>query len=292
MKKIILSAAVIWTLVSCSSEPKAKAPVVLPAGVHAGLVEEVLQTTQYTYLHVKDGPEEKWLATTKLPAAKGETYYFRDGLTMSNFESKELQRKFEAVVFLDNISNNPETLPASGPQAMQQPSGQPATGQPATAQSGAEQNSAGQSGGQMANAGGNMNQPENTGAANQNATPAGHQPISQGSAVSTEREKITVKHGPGEMEIGKLLEGKAGLNGKTVKLKGKVTKYNGGIMQKNWIHLQDGTASGDKFDITITSAQEVKVGDIIAVEGQIALNKDFGYGYFYDVIMENAKIVH
>ena len=287
MKKIILSAAVIWTLASCSSEPKAKAPVVLPAGVHAGLVEEVLQTTQYTYLHVKDGAEEKWLATTKLPAAKGETYYFRDGLTMSNFESKELQRKFEAVVFLDNISNNPETLPASGPQAMQQP-----TGQGATAQSGAEPAVVGQNGGQMANGGGNTNQTENTGTANQNVTPAGHQPISQGSAVSTEREKITVKHGSGEMEIGKLLEGKAGFNGKTVKLKGKVTKYNGGIMQKNWIHLQDGTAAGDKFDITITSTQEVKVGDMITVEGQIALNKDFGYGYFYDVIMENAKIIH
>ena len=63
-------------------------------------------------------------------------------------------------------------------------------------------------------------------------------------------------------------------------------------MQKNWIHLQDGTAAGDKFDITITSTQEVKVGDMITVEGQIALNKDFGYGYFYDVIMENAKIIH
>ncbi|MCB0749910.1 MAG: DNA-binding protein [Ignavibacteriae bacterium] len=83
---------------------------------------------------------------------------------------------------------------------------------------------------------------------------------------------------------------KVNLAGKTVKVKGVVTKYNGGIMNRNWIHLQDGTKFGESVDITVTSDQPVKVGDTIVIEGTVALDKDFGAGYFYDVIVENAKI--
>ena len=84
---------------------------------------------------------------------------------------------------------------------------------------------------------------------------------------------------------------KASLAGKTVKVKGIVTKYNGGIMQRNWIHIQDGTSFGESIDITVTSDQTAKVGDTIIIEGIVAVDKDFGAGYFYDVIVENASIV-
>ena len=59
-------------------------------------------------------------------------------------------------------------------------------------------------------------------------------------------------------------------------------------MNKNWIHIQDGTDFSGKFDLTVTSDKEVSVGDIVTLEGKIALNKDLGYGYFFDVIMEDA----
>lgn len=83
---------------------------------------------------------------------------------------------------------------------------------------------------------------------------------------------------------------KSSLAGKVVKVKGKVTKYNGGIMNRNWIHIQDGTGSGETADLTITSDQPAKVGDTIIIEGTVAKDKDFGSGYFYSVIVENAKI--
>jgi len=83
---------------------------------------------------------------------------------------------------------------------------------------------------------------------------------------------------------------KANLAGKIIKVKGKVTKYNGGIMNRNWIHIQDGTGSGETADLTITSDQAAKVGDVIIIEGTVAVDKDFGAGYFYEVIVENAKI--
>ena len=62
-------------------------------------------------------------------------------------------------------------------------------------------------------------------------------------------------------------------------------------MNRNWIHLQDGTESDGKFDLTITTDQAIVTGDIIIVEGKIAVDKDYGFGYKYDLIMEDAKLV-
>ncbi len=87
-----------------------------------------------------------------------------------------------------------------------------------------------------------------------------------------------------------LVKEKASLNGKVVKIRGVVTKYNGGIMGKNWLHIQDGTKFGEDIDITVTSDQSAKVGETVIIEGTVTTDKDFGAGYFYDIIIENAKI--
>lgn len=88
--------------------------------------------------------------------------------------------------------------------------------------------------------------------------------------------------------IGDLYKNKTTYSGKTIKVRGIVTKFNEAIMNKNWIHIQDGTNNGDDFDLTATSELTVAVGDTITLEGKITLDKDFGYNYFYKVIMENA----
>lgn len=83
------------------------------------------------------------------------------------------------------------------------------------------------------------------------------------------------------------------LAGQKVVFRGRVTKFNGGIMDRNWLHVQDGsgaTASGDN-DITVTTAATCKVGDLVTVTGTIALDKDFGAGYRYALIVEEASIV-
>ena len=106
-------------------------------------------------------------------------------------------------------------------------------------------------------------------------------------------EKINVVIEPcGEcITIAKLLAGKQSYSGKVIKIKGKVTKFNPAIMGKNWVHLQDGTEFDGGFDITITTDSQVSVGDTITFEGKIILDKDFGYGYFYNVLMEEGKSV-
>ena len=82
------------------------------------------------------------------------------------------------------------------------------------------------------------------------------------------------------------------LSGKTVALRGKVVKYTAGIMGRNWIHLQDGTgnATDGTHDVTVTSSGTTAVGEIILVEGTVAVDKDFGAGYRYAVIVEDASV--
>jgi hypothetical protein len=61
-------------------------------------------------------------------------------------------------------------------------------------------------------------------------------------------------------------------------------------METNWIHIQDGTEHDGQFDLTVTTNQTAEPGEIIIVRGRIALNRDFGYGYSYEVLMEDAEI--
>ncbi len=85
---------------------------------------------------------------------------------------------------------------------------------------------------------------------------------------------------------------KAELAGKSVTVSGKVVKFNAQIMGRNWIHLQDGTGSKDAgdHDILVTGGLTTKVGDTITVTGTVAVDRDFGHGYSYKVLVEKAQL--
>ena len=82
------------------------------------------------------------------------------------------------------------------------------------------------------------------------------------------------------------------LSGKTVTIRGVVVKYNEGVMGRNWIHLQDGSGDATKGtnDITVTSMDAVAMGATVTITGTVHINKDFGAGYSYAVIVEDAKV--
>jgi len=84
----------------------------------------------------------------------------------------------------------------------------------------------------------------------------------------------------------------AKLDKKKVVVRGKVVKVSTGIMGKNWIHIQDGTGSQAKKDnnLVCTSKDLAAVNDVVTVSGVLAKDKDFGSGYKYSVIVEEAKI--
>jgi len=111
-------------------------------------------------------------------------------------------------------------------------------------------------------------------------------------AQSAEKIKVEKASGPNAYTVGEIHEKVASLNKKTAVVKGKVVKVSEGIMGKNWIHIQDGT--GDALlgtnKLVATSQDLPAVGDIITLKGTIYQDKDFGAGYKYPVIMEQAAI--
>lgn len=92
----------------------------------------------------------------------------------------------------------------------------------------------------------------------------------------------------GAIKIAQLYSNKEKYNNKMVKVTGKCVKVNPRIMNRNWVHIQDG--SGEKMDLTVTTMEEIPLGAVVTLEGTIALDKDFGAGYRYDVIMEGAVL--
>jgi len=107
--------------------------------------------------------------------------------------------------------------------------------------------------------------------------------------VSTEKINVSIEPCADCITIANLIENKKTWSDKVIKIRGKVTKYNPSIMGKNWVHIQDGTEYGKEFDLTITTDIAVEVGDTVTFEGTIVLDKDFGYGYKYNVLMEDGK---
>lgn len=107
---------------------------------------------------------------------------------------------------------------------------------------------------------------------------------------ATEKQQIDFEPLADGTTIEKIYKDSKSLSGKTVKLKGKVAKVNKGIMNRNWIHLQDGTKYEENYDLMVTSNDLANVGDVIIVEGKVSVDKDFGAGYTYKVMLEEAVI--
>ena len=102
--------------------------------------------------------------------------------------------------------------------------------------------------------------------------------------------KGSITKAKGGYTIDELFAKKADLNGKTIDIRGKVVKANSGIMGTNWYHLQDGSGKEGTNDIVVTSAQDIEAGKIVLAKGKLTVDKDFGSGYKYDVIVEEASI--
>jgi hypothetical protein len=104
--------------------------------------------------------------------------------------------------------------------------------------------------------------------------------------------KVEKAAGDNAFTVAEIFSKNKELNGKTVRVQGKVVKYNSGIMGKNWIHIQDGTGDPMKstHDLVATSSETATVGEVITVQGRLAADKDFGAGYSYVAIIEEAQI--
>jgi hypothetical protein len=198
-------------------------------------VTEVVQTSNYSYLKVKENMSDKWVAVSRQDINVGDVYYYDEALQMNNFHSKELDRDFDVIYFVNSISKTP------------------------------------------------MNQ------APQNAM-TGQMPAHSGKVQTEQNSNITLKKAADEITVAQIYANRDKYANKEVEIRGVVVKVNKSVMGKNWIHIQDGTNDNGNFDLTITSQDVAEVNDEVTFKGKIILNKDFGAGYFYEVIMEDAVL--
>lgn len=93
--------------------------------------------------------------------------------------------------------------------------------------------------------------------------------------------------------VNELFARAAELDTRRVTVRGQVVKVSLNIMNRNWVHLQDGTGdpAAKTHDLVLTTAGLVETGSVVTMEGVLAHNKDFGFGYRYDVIVEEAAVV-
>ena len=113
-------------------------------------------------------------------------------------------------------------------------------------------------------------------------------------AASTEPLVDPVAPAPGGISIARVWADRRSLAGRTVTIRGKVVKFNADILGFDWTHVQDGSGvpADGTHDITVTSPPTgaARVGDVVTVTGTVTLDKDFGAGYAYAVMLQNATI--
>jgi len=125
--------------------------------------------------------------------------------------------------------------------------------------------------------------------AQQPQMPPGHPPM----GVKTSKPQIDlgkVEKAEDGKTVAEIFAGKEELAGKQVLVRGKVVKFLPQIMGKNWLHLQDGSGGEGANDLTVTTTAMAEVGDLVLVSGKVSVDRDFGYGYRYEVLLEDAEI--
>ena len=123
------------------------------------------------------------------------------------------------------------------------------------------------------------------------ALPAGHPPIQAGAApFSSGFDFSTIDKPEGGKTVAEIYRESDALAGAPVVVRGKVVKVANGIMGKNWFHLQDGTGEVGTDDLTVTTLDSVNVGDTVTAAGVLATNLDFGSGYKYPVLLQDAAV--
>lgn len=216
-----------------------------------GTVKETMDAGSYTYVLLDTSQGDVWAAARRFPAVVGAEVEIAGISTMRDFHSPSLNRTFKEIQFVSGAK-------VIGGDSQTAESDLSTTGQ---------------------------------------ALPPGHPPIggsahaSPSAGAAGDATAVMVEPLEGGVTVADLFDKRADLTGTVVKFRGRVVKANQGIMGRNWMHLQDGTGKSGSLDITVTSKEGyAPVGSVVTVEGTLALNRDFGAGYTYEVIIEEAKI--
>lgn len=217
-----------------------------------GTVLETMNAASYTYVRIEGGSAGIWAAGPHTDVKVGDTVSFRPGTEMRAFRSNALDRTFESIQFVDRISVGQGTTAATLVPA-------PAHGAPRAAAA----------------------PPPKHGSAHEGLAPA---PAADIDVSGIEKAK-------GGKTIAEIFDERTALVGREVTVRGKVVKANSGVMGRNWLHIRDGSKSAEgSNDLTVTTADTAAVSDTVLVRGTVVTDKDFGFGYRYDVLLEESKV--
>jgi hypothetical protein len=249
-----------------SAAPQTTAAASIPAAAPASAAEassavtgKVLETQDaagYTYVKLRTPAGDQWAAVSQTKVETGRTVTIDAQMTVDNFESKTLKRKFDKIIFGSIAGAAPASAPAAMMSSAQMPPGHPGV------------------------------------APAMNGSPMGTAAQHMAGPADVGNVAVPKAEGANAMTVAEVWKNKDSLNDKPVVIRGTVVKALSGIMGRNWVHLRDGSGSAEAgtHDVTVTTDETAAVGDVVVVSGVVHTDKDFGAGYLYPVIIENAKI--
>jgi len=246
------------------TEPAAEATATDPSAGDSisiqGQVREVIQVDHYTYLRVgNDGQPDAWAAVSASPKLKvGDSVHVARAQLMENFQSATLNRTFEAIYF--GALDSP-TATGNEPEEEVRPNSQPIGDAPAE------------------------------GSSSINGPPHAQVHVEWGTikAGSVAKAKGALGY-----TIADIYAKGASLAGKTIRLRGVVVRVTPNVMGKTFVHVRDG--SGDRktkdLDLTITTQSIPGLNETVLFEGRLEVAVDYGAGYKYPVILQDARVVN
>lgn len=236
--------------------PQAPAVPIASASALSGTIVETFDGGGYTYIQFDTGTEQKWAAVGQTTVAVGDKINLKPGPVMKDFHSRTFDRTFPEIIFSSGLIGANDVAASTGTNF------------------------------------GDALQVEGMGM----MPPAGAMEQVSGGSIQavTPAQEVAIDKVEGEngYTVEEIFSQAADLSGKKVKIRGKAVKVSPNIMGKNWIHLQDGTgnAASNTHDLVVTSAGIPEKDSIIIIEGVLATDKDFGAGYKYGVIIEEAVV--
>lgn len=229
------------------------------AEILEGSVVETMNSSGYTYMLVSNGGLQQWVAIPETTVAKGDRVRYHQGMTMNDFHSKTLNKTFSSILFSAGLTEERKPAPtAAGGDSFASAlkSEQQSTPIAVTAE---------------ASSGGSV-----------------------GAVVPFEEIAIPKADGDNAYTVAEVFAKAKELHHRNVRVRGKVVKVSTAIMGRNWVHLQDGSGDplSNSHDLVFTGDLAPEVGAIVVLEGVLAADKDFGAGYAYKAIVEQAAIIH
>jgi len=199
--------------------------------LHKIVISETTDGGTYTYLNVEENGNKYWMAIPNTKVKVGDTYYYNGGMLMENFESEQLKKTFDEIIFADNIRTTEKA-------------------------------------------------------------PVQKQVDPHANVDTTAVVDVNIEKAENGISLEELFTNKKSLSGKSIIVRGKVVKLNKEILDRNWVHIVDGTKFEDKKSLTVTTKEMVKIGDTVTFKGTIVLEKDFGKGYIYDILLEEGELIN